>query len=112
MAIAIHGSRLREKPCTAGCTRESCNKGKPGENAGVLTCQTLFALCYSLTGQEKYTTAPGNYPYEKTQYINGKGTKDGKPLMAPKANATRAEVATMLYRYMTGVRVTKEEAGV
>ena len=54
------------------------------------------------------TTAPGNIPYAKTQYVNGKGSLNGKPLMAPKANATRAEVATMLYRYMTGVRVPKE----
>ncbi len=54
----------------------------------------------------------GYVAYDKTQYINGKGTKNGKPLMAPKANATRAEVATMLYRYMTGVRLTKDEAGV
>ena len=63
------------------------------------------------TATDMDTTAPGVIYYEKTQYINGKGMKDGKPLMAPKANATRAEVATMLYRYMTGLRLTKDEAG-
>ncbi len=54
-------------------------------------------------------TIPGVQPYEKTRYINGKGMKDGKPLFAPKANATRAEVATMLMRYMTAVRIPAAE---
>lgn len=61
------------------------------------------------TANDMDTTAPGNIYYDKTQYINGKGTMNGKPLMAPKANATRAEVATMLYRYMTGIRIAKAE---
>jgi hypothetical protein len=61
------------------------------------------------TADDMNTTAPGNIYYDKTQYINGKGTMNGKPLMAPKANATRAEVATMLYRYMTGIRIAKAE---
>ena len=53
-------------------------------------------------------TIPGVIPYKKGAYINGKGVDaQGKALFAPKDNATRAEVAVMLYRYMTGVRVPK-----
>lgn len=33
--------------------------------------------------------------------INGRTAKSGKPYLAPAGNATRAECATMLYRYLT-----------
>lgn len=59
------------------------------------------------TKDDLQPTIPGIIQYEKTQYITGKGTKNGKPLFAPKANATRGEVATMLYRYMTAERIAK-----
>ena len=47
----------------------------------------------------------GSTAYNKTQYITGAGVMNGKVVFAPKANATRAQVATMLYRYMTGERI-------
>ena len=46
--------------------------------------------------------------YNKSQYITGAGVVNGKVVFAPKANATRAQVATMLYRYMTGERIKAE----
>ena len=51
------------------------------------------------------TDTQGSKAYNKSQYITGAGVMDGKVVFAPKANATRAQVATMLYRYMTGERI-------
>ncbi len=62
------------------------------------------AVKWAAADAEDMNTA-GATAYNKTAYINGKGSKDGKPIFAPKANATRAEVSVMLYRYMTGERI-------
>jgi len=51
------------------------------------------------------TDTQGSRAYNKNQYITGAGVMNGKVVFAPKANATRAQVATMLYRYMTGERI-------
>jgi hypothetical protein len=51
------------------------------------------------------TNTQGSREYNKNQYITGAGMMNGKVVFAPKANATRAQVATMLYRYMSGERL-------
>lgn len=60
------------------------------------------------TEDDMYTQ--GFAPYAKSQYITGVSAGEGKFNMLPKNSATRAEMATMLYRFITGEQLTKGQA--
>jgi len=50
----------------------------------------------------------GDAAYNKERYVNGKAVdKNGRVVFAPRDNATRAEIATMLMRYLTSERIPR-----
>ena len=50
----------------------------------------------------------GSSAYDKVRYVTGKAVdKNGRVIFAPRDNATRAEIATMLMRYLTSERIPK-----
>ncbi len=62
------------------------------------------AVKWAIADADDMNTA-GATAYNKTPLLNGKSVKDDKPVLDPQGEATRAEMATMLERFIEGEHV-------